>query len=165
MSKIYSPDGKEVGEIIPESQARKRENSLTLLFLLILAGIGYIFRSVFKFIIEHEFIIGIIYISLVTLIAVYAYYKHKTKFKFLGVVASLCNYVPLYIYFRSVILWFLEIDNMLELVFNIAYMIIPSCIVFLIVIGVTYVGAKTENGLWHFVASLPIFVLSILVLF
>lgn len=165
MAKIQTPDGKVVGEIIPESEAKRRDNNLTILFLMILAGIGYIFRSVFKFIIKHDYIIGIIYLVIVTLIAIYAYYKSPTKFKFLGVIASICNFAPLYIYFRAVILWLLEFDSMLELVFYIFWMVIPSSIVILIVLGVAWVGAKTENGLWHFIAALPLLVISIIALF
>lgn len=159
--KIYSPDGEEIGEIVPQSTIDNTNNCLTFVILLILAGIGFAFRSVFKFIFKHSFIIAIIYFAILTFIAFYAYYKSNYKFKFIGAIATICNYAPLYLYFKGLIPWLLSHKNILEFVFNLIYFFIPTCIVLLILLGVTMIAIKTENGIWHMVFSAPLLALAI----
>ena len=129
-------------------------------------ALPFLFLAVFlqaaaNYISEHSVLVSIIYFAILFLIATLVYYTSKSKFKLVGIPATVMNFIPLYLYIRGEIPYIITIEEMGELVgYSISWLIV-TIIILAISIFLTAMGMLTKNGIWHMVISIATVILGI----
>ena len=139
-------------------------------FLLILIALPFFLAAIFihrvaEFIVTHGVLISIIYFIITILISIYINFAEQYKYKILGSIGTLMNFVTLYLFNLNFLPTLVRAEGVLEILFGAVVWVVLSAVILIAALFAFGIASSKEDGSWNFLISILLLILGLCLMY